>query len=93
MIGLPEALRLMSGPTQPNVLTRAADALEQLQWRNFANEKPDNYSRILVHRLIGQHSYVDVANYIEEPESGLKPLADMAGVVHWMPLPAPQLQE
>jgi hypothetical protein len=86
-------LRAMSGPIRPNVVFTAADFIESVQWRRFSDERPMNYSRILVHRKIGQYSYVDAANYIEESESGLKPLANMAGVVHWMPIPAPPLQE
>jgi hypothetical protein len=79
----------MSGPVQPNVLTLAAAALEQMQWREFATEKPENYSRVIAHRVIGQRSYVDVMSYIEEPESGMKPLVDTQHIKHWMPMPEP----
>jgi len=76
-------LRAMSGPVQPNVVTTAADLISQMQWRSYEEEKPTNYSRVIVHRVIGDKSYVDVMNYIEEPASGVKP----QHIKHWMPLP------
>ena len=88
-------LRAMSGPVQPNVMTTAADIILQMQWRSFEEEKPANYTRVIVHRVIGKHSYVDVMHYIEEPASGTKPLVDLEHIRHWMPMPqAPtELQE
>jgi hypothetical protein len=80
-------LREMSGPIQPNVVTTAADLISQMQWRRYEDEKPTNYSRVIVHRIIGNKSYVDVMNYIEEPASGLKPLVDLEHIKHWMPMP------
>ena len=80
-------LRAMSGPVQPNVVTTAADLISQMQWRSFADEKPTNYSRVIVHRVIGKQSYVDVINYITEEECGLKPLVDTQHIKHWMPMP------
>jgi len=32
-------------------------------------------------------SYVDVINYYEEPQNGLKPWVDIKGITHWMNLP------
>jgi len=87
MTKLVEQLRSMSGPNRPNVVTTAADLIAKMQWRDFADEKPKNYSRVIVHRVIGQQSYVDVMNYIEEPQSGLKPLVDLEHIRHWMPMP------
>ena len=84
---LPEALRAMSGPSQPNVLTEAADAIERMRWRPFDSEKPPNPSRILVCRKIKGQTYVDVTAYMEEEPSGLPPTFDMRYVVAWMPLP------
>jgi hypothetical protein len=78
----------MSGPIQPNVVSTAADMISQMQWRDFADEKPTNYSRVIVHRVIGDKSYVDVMNYIEEPESGMRPLVDTQHIKHWMPMPS-----
>ena len=88
-------LREMSGPFRPNVVTTAADIISQMHWRDFANEKPDNYSRVIVHRVIGKQSYVDVMNYIEELASGMKPFVDTQHIRHWMPMPEapPELQE
>jgi hypothetical protein len=87
--GLSDVLRAMSGPAQPNVLTDAADALERMRWRVFDEEKPDNYSRVLVHLVIGKHSYVDAQNYIAEPDASLPTLCSFKHVRHWMPLPEP----
>jgi hypothetical protein len=87
MTELVEQLRSMSGPNRPNVVSAAADFIANMQWRDFADEKPTNYSRVIVHRVIGQQSYVDVMNYIEEPQSGLKPLVALEHIRHWMPLP------
>jgi hypothetical protein len=92
MAQLVEQLRAMSGPNRPNVVTTAADFIANMQWRSFEDEKPTNYSRVIVHRVIGQQSYVDVMNYIEEPQSGLKPLVDLEHIKHWMLLPEPPLQ-
>lgn len=88
-------LRAMSGPIQPNVVSTAADIISRMQWRDFADQKPTNYSRVIVHRVIGDKSYVDAMNYIEEPQSGLKPLVDLKHIKHWMPMPEapPELQE
>jgi hypothetical protein len=83
------ALLEMSGPCRPNVLTEAARLLEGSEWRVFADEKPTNYTRVIVHRVIGDKSYVDVINYIEEPASGMKPLVHTQHVKHWMPMPEP----
>jgi Fe-S oxidoreductase len=58
----------MSGPIRPNVVSTAADFIAMMQWRSFADEKPTNYSRVIVHRVIGKQSYVDVINYITEEE-------------------------
>jgi hypothetical protein len=87
MTELVEQLRSMSGPIRPNVVSTAADFIAMMQWRDFADEKPTNCSRVIVHRVIGQQSYVDVMNYIEEPQSGLKPLIDLEHIRHWMPMP------
>jgi hypothetical protein len=87
MTELVEQLRSMSGPIRPNVVTTAADFIAMMQWRSFADEKPTNYSRVIVHRVIGKQSYVDVMNYIEEPASGLKPVVDLEQIKHWMPMP------
>jgi|688.fasta_scaffold65762_12 hypothetical protein len=87
MTKLVEQLRSMSGPIRPNVVSTAADFIAMMQWREFATEKPENYSRVIVHRVIGDKSYVDVMNYIEEPASGMKPLVDTQHVKHWMPMP------
>ena len=88
-------LRAMSGPVQPNVVSTAADIISRMQWRDFADQKPTNYSRVIVHRVIGEKSYVDVMNYIEEPQSGVKPFVDTQHIQHWMPMPEapPELQE
>lgn len=61
--------------------------ISQMQWRDFADEKPANYSRVIVHRVIGKHSYVDVIAYIDEPASGIKPFVDTQHIRHWMPMP------
>ena len=82
----------MSGPIRPNVVSTAADFIAMMRWRDFADEKPTNYSRVIVHRVIGKQSYVDVINYIEEPECALKPLVDTQHIRHWMLLPEPPLQ-
>jgi hypothetical protein len=87
MTELVEQLRSMSGPIRPNVVSTAADFIAMMQWRSFADEKPTNYSRVIVHRVIGDKSYVDVMNYIEEPASGMKPLVDTQHIKHWMPMP------
>jgi hypothetical protein len=65
MTELVEQLRSMSGPIRPNVVTTAADFIAKMQWRRYEDEKPTNYSRVIVHRVIGQQSYVDVMNYFE----------------------------
>jgi hypothetical protein len=83
MNDLVQKLRDMSGPIRPNVVSTAADFIAKMQWRSFDEDKPENYSRVLIHRVVGQHSYVDVTNYIEEP------FRDLSGVKHWMPLPEP----
>jgi hypothetical protein len=87
MAQLVEQLRAMSGPNRPNVVTTAADLIANMQWRSFEDEKPTNYSRVIVHRVIGEQSYVDVMNYIEEPTSGLRPLVEVEHIRHWMPMP------
>ena len=87
MAKLVEQLRAMSGPNRPNVVTTAADFIAKMQWRDFADEKPTNYSRVIVHRVIGQQSYVDVMNYFEEPASGLRPFVEVEHIRHWMPMP------
>jgi len=89
MTELVKQLRSMSGPNRPNVVSTAADFIAKMQWRDFADEKPTNYSRVIVHRVIGEKSYVDAMNYIEEPASGMKPLVDTQHIRHWMPLPEP----
>ena len=59
-----------------------------MQWKLFSEEKPEQYTRIIVHRLIGKYSYVDVVNYFEEePENKMVPLNNLIGITHWMPLP------
>lgn len=85
----------MSGPVKPNVVTTAADMISQMQWRRYEDDKPANYSRVIVHRVIGAKSYVDVINYIVESISGVKPYVDTQHIRHWMPLPEPpsHLQE
>ena len=95
MTELIKQLRAMSGPIRPNVVSTAADIISRMQWRDFSDEKPTNYSRVIVHRVIGEKSYVDAVNYIEEPQSGLKPLVDTQHIKHWMPMPQapPELQE
>ena len=80
-------LREMSGPVRPNVVTAAADLISQMQWQSYEEKKPTNYSRVIVHRVIGSKSYVDVMNYIEETPSGVKPFVDTQHIKHWMPLP------
>jgi hypothetical protein len=60
-----------------------------MQWKIFSEEKPEQYSRIIIHRVIGTKSYVDVVNYFEEPETKLAPLNNIIGIKHWMPLPEP----
>jgi hypothetical protein len=49
MTELVEQLRSMSGPNRPNVVSAAADFIANMQWRDFADEKPTNYSRVIVH--------------------------------------------
>ena len=87
MTELVEQLRSMSGPIRPNVVSTAADFIANMQWRDFADEKPTNYSRVIVHRVIGKYSYVDVLNYFEEPASGLQRLVDLEHIRQWMPMP------
>jgi hypothetical protein len=87
MTELVEQLRVMSGPNRPNVVTTAADFIAMMRWRDFADEKPTNYSRVIVHRVIGQQSYVDVMNYFEEPASGLRSFVEVEHIRHWMPMP------
>jgi hypothetical protein len=87
MTELVEQLRSMSGPIWPNVVSTAADFIAMMQWREFATEKPENYSRVIVHRVIGKYSYVDVLNYFQEPDSGLQRLVDLEHIRHWMPMP------
>ncbi len=53
----------------------------------FSEIKPEQYTRIIVHRLIGKNSYVDVLNYFEEQENKMTPLNNIKGITHWMPLP------
>jgi hypothetical protein len=58
-----------------------------MQWKLFSEEKPEPDTRIIIHRLINNQSYVDVISYYEEPKSGLKPWVDIKGITHWMNLP------
>jgi hypothetical protein len=58
-----------------------------MQWKVFSEIKPEQYTRIIIHRLIGKYSYVDVINYFEEPENKMTPLNNIKGITHWMPLP------
>lgn len=61
-----------------------------MQWKLLSEGKPEQYSRVLIHRLIGKHSYVDVVNYFEEPpENKMPTLNNLKGITHWMPLPDP----
>ena len=62
--------------------------MSQGEWVSISERKPENHTRVIVHRVIGKHSYVDVMNYIEEPVSGVKPFVDLQHIKHWMPLPA-----
>jgi hypothetical protein len=58
-----------------------------MEWKVFSEIKPEQYTRIIVHRLIGKNSYVDVLNYFEEPENKMVSLNNLIGITHWMPLP------
>jgi len=58
-----------------------------MEWKLFSEIKPEPYTRIIIHRLINNQSYVDVISYYEEPKSGLKPWVDIKGITHWMNLP------
>jgi hypothetical protein len=58
-----------------------------MEWKVFSEIKPEQYTRIIVHRLIGKNSYVDVLNYFEEQENKMTPLNNIKGITHWMPLP------
>jgi hypothetical protein len=58
-----------------------------MEWKVFSEIKPEQYTRIIIHRLIGKNSYVDVVNYFEEPENKMTPLNNIKGITHWMPLP------
>jgi len=60
-----------------------------MEWKVFSEIKPEQYTRIIVHRLIGKNSYVDVLNYFEEPENKMVSLNNLIGITHWMPLPEP----
>lgn len=58
-----------------------------MEWKLFSEEKPKPYTRIIIRRLVNDQSYVDVINYYEEQEGGLKPWVDIKGITHWMDLP------
>ena len=58
-----------------------------MEWKVFSEIKPEQYTRIIVHRLIGKNSYVDVVNYFEESGNKMVPLNNLIGITHWMPLP------
>jgi hypothetical protein len=63
-----------------------------MEWKLLSEEKPEQYTRIIIHRVIGKQSYVDVVNYFEEPEIKLASLNNIKGITHWMPLPeAPKI--
>lgn len=64
-----------------------------MEWKLLSEEKPEQYTRVIVHRLLGKHSYVDVVNYFEEPpENKMVTLNNLKGITHWMPLPeAPKI--
>jgi hypothetical protein len=49
-------------------------------WKLFSEEKPEQYTKIIIHRVIGKQSYVDVINYFEEPETKLAPLNNIIGI-------------
>jgi hypothetical protein len=58
-----------------------------MEWKVFSEIKPEQYTRIIIHRLIGKNSYVDVVNYFEESGNKMVPLNNLIGITHWMPLP------